>query len=326
MLGIVVLSTTSCMGPQISPELAAKIDAAEDELDRARLLEEPPHLPGTYEHFVTHHGYPTTMKIYKDEQLLARAGGSSPVYICLEQQRGRIYVGDRVAADWPVSTGVAGRPTPTGSYRVLEKKPDYASNLYGKIKDANGKTVNYNADMTKDTIPDGGRFDGSPMPYWQRLTWDGLGMHVGKVKAGKRLSHGCIRTPREMAKDLFDITTFRTKVHIVDQLESCYPARDALVNGVGYQDSVRRREEAEAKLAALRKQAEEEIAAKLAAEQKAAGKKVTKAAPAKKEAPVVEQPTVVKATPTPVSNIGRIQPVMPRSKKANSYIHMPLPR
>ena len=129
MLGIVVLSTTSCMGPQISPELAAKIDAAEDELDRARLLEEPPHLPGTYEHFVTHHGYPTTMKIYKDEQLLARAGGSSPVYICLEQQRGRIYVGDRVAADWPVSTGVAGRPTPTGSYRVLEKKPDYATNL-----------------------------------------------------------------------------------------------------------------------------------------------------------------------------------------------------
>ncbi len=112
----------------------------------------------------------------------------------------------------------------------------------------------------------------------------------------------------------------------MDQLESCYPARDALVNGVGYQDSVRRREEAEAKLAALRKQAEEEIAAKLAAEQKAAGKKVTKAAPAKKEAPVVEQPTVVKATPTPVSNIGRIQPVMPRSKKANSYIHMPLPR
>lgn len=326
MLGIVVLSTTSCMGPQISPELAAKIDAAEDELDRARLLEEPPHLPGTYEHFVTHHGYPTTMKIYKDEQLLARAGGSSPVYICLEQQRGRIYVGDRVAADWPVSTGVAGRPTPTGSYRVLEKKPDYASNLYGKIKDANGKTVNYNADMTKDTIPDGGRFDGSPMPYWQRLTWDGLGMHVGKVKAGKRLSHGCIRTPREMAKDLFDITTFRTKVHIVDQLESCYPARDALVNGVGYQDSVRRREEAEAKLAALRKQAEEEIAAKLAAEQKAAGKKVTKATPAKKEAPVVEQPTVVKSTPMPVSNIGRIQPVMPRSKKANSYIHMPLPR
>lgn len=332
-----VLSTTSCLGPQISPELAAKIEAAEEELEEARLLEEPPHLPGSYEHFVTHHGYPTTMKMYRDDQLLAQAGGRSPIYICLEQQRGRIYVGDRVAADWPVSTGVDAHPTPTGTYKVLEKKPEYASNLYGKIKDANGKTVKHNADITKDTIPDGGRFDGSPMPYWQRLTWDGLGMHVGKVKAGKRLSHGCIRTPREMAKSLFDVTTFRSKVHVVDALESCYPAREALINGVGYQESVRRREEAEANLAKLRKQAEEEIAAKLAAEQKASGKKVASATAEQKQPeavkPVVEKPeapVVVKpvapAVVKPASNIGVVHPVMPYGGRRGTYVHVPSTR
>ena len=158
-------------------------------------------------------------------------------------------------------------------------------------------------------MPEGGRFDGSPMPYWQRLTWDGLGMHVGKVKAGTPLSHGCIRTPRDMAKSLFDITTFRTKVHIVEQLESCYPAREALVNGVGYQESVRRREEAEKNLAKLRKQAEEEIAAKLAAEQKASGKKVTSKPAAKKKNKVA-----VTAPAKPVSNVGRVQSVMSMSR------------
>ena len=263
-----VLGLSSCMGPQISPALAAKIEAAEDALDEAELLEEPPHEPGSYEHFVTHHGYPTTMKVYRNEELLQKAGGKSPIYICIEQQRGRLYVGDKVAADWPVSTGVDGYPTKTGTYKVLEKKEQYASNLYGKIKDAKGKTVNHNADITKDVVPEGGRFDGSPMPYWQRLTWDGLGMHVGKVKAGKKLSHGCIRTPHDMAKELYNITTFRTKVHIVDELENCYPARDAMLNGVGYQESVRRREEAEEKLNKLLKQADEEIAAQLKAREK----------------------------------------------------------
>lgn len=273
VISTTVLMMTACLGPQISPELAAKIDAAEEELEQAIVLEEPPHLPGSYEHFVTHNNYPTTMKVYRDEQLLSGAGGRSPIYICLEQQRGRIYVGDRVAADWPVSTGVEGHPTKTGSFKVLEKKENYSSNLYGKIKDANGKTVNHNATAEVDPIPEGGRFDGSPMPYWQRLTWDGLGMHVGKVKAGKRLSHGCIRTPKEIAAELYKITTFRTRVHIVEQLEDCYPARNALVNGVDYQASVRRREEAEKKLADLRKKADKEIAAQLKAREEAKRKK-----------------------------------------------------
>lgn len=315
---------SSCLGPQISPELEAKIEAAEEELEQARLLEEPPHLPGSYEHFVTHHDYPTTMKIFRDKDLLAQAGGKSPIYICLEQQRGRLYVNGRVAADWPVSTGVDAYPTKTGTYRVIEKKPDYASNLYGNIKDANGKTVKYNATATEDIVPEGGTFVGSPMPYWQRLTWAGLGMHVGKVKAGKRLSHGCIRTPHEMAKELYNITSFRTKVHVVDQLEDCYPARHALLSGVPYQESVRRRQAAEENLAKLLKEAEAEIAAKLKAEQegKSASTSVSSksASGQKKSAGKQSQKRTVAAVRTP-------QPVMPnRSGSSTPFVSMPLPR
>lgn len=184
----------------------------------------PVYLPGSYEYFVKQNGYPTTMHIFQDKELLKQANKKSPIYIDLEHQRGRIYVNDKVAADWPVSTGVAKHPTRTGKFSVIEKKATYASNSYGKIYDANGKCVNYNADFAKDVVPEGGSKVGSPMPYWQRLTHDGIGMHIGKVRAGRRLSHGCIRTPSLMAKELFRITKHGSKVYITESWESCYPA------------------------------------------------------------------------------------------------------
>ena len=46
--------------------------------------------------------------------------------------------------------------------------------------DAEGKCINYNAEST-DPVPEGGRFDGSPMPYWQRLTNAGLGLHLSLI-------------------------------------------------------------------------------------------------------------------------------------------------
>lgn len=184
----------------------------------------PVYLPGSYEYFVKQNGYPTTMHIFQDKELLKQANKKSPIYIDLEHQRGRIYVNGKVAADWPVSTGVAKHPTRTGKFSVIEKKATYASNSYGKIYDANGKCVNYNADFTKDVVPEGGSKVGSSMPYWQRLTHDGIGMHIGKVRAGRRLSHGCIRTPSLMAKELFRITKHGSKVYITESWESCYPA------------------------------------------------------------------------------------------------------
>lgn len=231
----------------------------------------PEYLPGSYERFVyTIKGYPATMEIYQNEDLLKKAGAQCPVYICLSQQRGRLYVDGLVAADWPVSTGVPGRETPTGNYRILEKKPQYASNNYGNIYDANGKMVKYNADITKDAVPEGGVFKGSPMPNWMRLTWDGVGMHTGKVRAGKRLSHGCIRTPNYMARRLFDITQCGTRVYVVNDVETCYPASAAQAAKDAKAEAEREKAISEANTARRKKwEAENPRAARKLAERRA---------------------------------------------------------
>lgn len=181
--------------------------------------------PDGYELFVkANPKYPKTMAIYRNAELLKKATPDCHIYICISQQRGRLYVNGKVAADWPVSTGTDEHPTPTGSFRVLEKKKEYTSRTWGKILDAEGKCINGNADSRIDTIPEGGKFVGSPMPNWHRMTGNGIGMHTGKVRAGRQLSHGCIRTPGRMASELFDITaTRRTRIIVSKEVEACYP-------------------------------------------------------------------------------------------------------
>ena len=177
-----------------------------------------------YERFVFRNAnYPTSMQVYLDEALLERADARCPIYICLSQQRGRLYVDNQVAADWPVSTGADTHPTPTGPYRVRFKEKEHASNRYGKMYKAEGKCINRNADAFTEQVPEGGRFEGSPMPNWMRLTADGVGMHTGKVVAGKRLSHGCIRLPHMISTMLFDIVEYGSRVVIAEDIEPHYP-------------------------------------------------------------------------------------------------------
>ena len=177
-----------------------------------------------YERFVSQNAnYPTSMQVYLDDALLERADARCPIYICLSQQRGRLYVDNQVAADWPVSTGADTHPTPTGPYRVRFKEKEHASNRYGKMYNAEGKCINRNADAFTEQVPEGGRFEGSPMPNWMRLTADGVGMHTGKVVAGKRLSHGCIRLPHMISTMLFDIVEYGSRVVIAEDIEPHYP-------------------------------------------------------------------------------------------------------
>lgn len=188
---------------------------------------EPEPAPLTsYQKFVLNNEkYPKTMEYYEDRSLMSKASARCPIYVCLDQQRGRLYVDGQVAADWPVSTGIPGRATPTGKFKVVLKKRDHSSNRYGKMYDAEGKVTDRDADAFNDTVPEGGKFVGASMPYWQRLTKDGVGMHTGVVKAGRRLSHGCIRTPNYIARRLFDITeTNVTPVTVTQAPEVCYPA------------------------------------------------------------------------------------------------------
>ena len=183
----------------------------------------------TYGDFLAAHSkdYPATMEVYMNNEQMAKATPKSPIHICLEQQRGRLYVDGQVAADWPVSTGKEGTETPVGTFRIKEKKKKHFSSLWGTIVDENDICVVESADSRKDRVPAGGEFLGAKMENWQKLTNDGVGIHTGQVRVGKQLSKGCVRTPGFVADALFNITEVGSKVTISRKPEAAWPGNAA---------------------------------------------------------------------------------------------------
>lgn len=152
-----------------------------------------PYPAGTYENFTAEPSYPKTYNIFKDQEVLSQTNeNNARIILDTTKQRAMLMNGEQVAMDYPISTGRSSHPTPKGNFAILEKTIDKLSNTYGKIYDAEGKVVNSDADIRTDVVPEGGKFEGSPMKYWMRLTYDGIGHHIGKVPRYPA-SHGCIR-------------------------------------------------------------------------------------------------------------------------------------
>jgi lipoprotein-anchoring transpeptidase ErfK/SrfK len=142
--------------------------------------------------------------------------GEPSVVIDLQMQRADVFIGGQHAGWAVVATGKEGFGTPAGDYTILEKVVNKHSSLYGRIVDAAGNMVNRDADVRRHTPPPGGRFLYAPMPYWMRLTWQGIGMHAGPIpRPGSPASHGCIRLPRPFAIQLYQIVGIGTPVRIV---------------------------------------------------------------------------------------------------------------
>lgn len=214
--------------------------------------------PRSYEYFISHRGYPLCMTVHHKDELMSVANSQNArIVICLTHQRGRLYVEGQVAADWPVSTGVEGRATTVGEYTVLEKKKQHASGRFGVIKDAAGNIVESEADSRVHTMQPGQVWEGSAMPNWMRLTDYGMGMHTGEVKAGTRLSHGCIRMPHFIAERIFDIVEPGFPVTVTDELEPEFPSRDVLVQFAPYNSWYMARREVQEKVDALHRLARE---------------------------------------------------------------------
>ncbi|HVQ07812.1 MAG TPA: L,D-transpeptidase family protein [Allosphingosinicella sp.] len=112
--------------------------------------------------------------------------GNVEIVVSLPQQRAYIYRANRLIGVTSVSTGRAGHRTPTGRFPIIEKRRTHFSNLYNN----------------------------APMPFMQRLTMGGIALHAGQIP-GYAASHGCVRLPYEMARNLFGTTQVRTVVHIV---------------------------------------------------------------------------------------------------------------
>lgn len=173
-----------------------------------------PYPAGTYENFKADPSYPKTHGVWKNEELLSRTNsGNSHIKIDLATQRGFLMNGDEVAMDYPICSGIKSRPTPTGTFYILEKVVDKSSNRYGRIVDSSGDVVNGDADAFQDSIPEGGKFVGAPMKYWMRLTNDGVGHHIGPVRRYPA-SHACVRGPSKTIPIVYSKVKEGTKVVI----------------------------------------------------------------------------------------------------------------
>ena len=102
--------------------------------------------------------------------------GPVTVYVDLSAQLATVYRnGVRIGVS-TVSTGKPGHETPTGVFTILQKDAKHRSSKYNN----------------------------APMPYTQRLTWDGIALHAGGLP-GYPESHGCIHLPMNFARQLFEV-------------------------------------------------------------------------------------------------------------------------
>jgi len=113
--------------------------------------------------------------------------GNVEIVVSIPQQRAYVYRANRLIGVSTVSTGMSGHRTPTGRYPIMEKRRTHFSNLYNN----------------------------APMPFMQRLTMGGIALHAGQIP-GYPASHGCVRFPYEMARNVFSVTQVRSVVHIVN--------------------------------------------------------------------------------------------------------------
>jgi lipoprotein-anchoring transpeptidase ErfK/SrfK len=116
----------------------------------------------------------------------AAATGPVEIVVSIPLQRAYVYRGGTLIGLTTVSTGRPGHATPTGRFDILEKRRQHFSNLYNN----------------------------APMPFMQRLTWDGIALHAGQIP-GHPASHGCVRLPLAFARVLFDVTRVGASVHVV---------------------------------------------------------------------------------------------------------------
>jgi hypothetical protein len=137
-----------------------------------------------------------------------------PVIISISISNQHLTVFDQgvAIAHAPVSTGMAGHPTPMGVFSIIQKQKWHESNIYS----------------------------GAPMPYMQRITWSGVAMHAG-VLPGYPASHGCIRMPHDFAVRLYGMTKMGARVFVTrndvtptefanSRLFTPKPAEDAQAN------------------------------------------------------------------------------------------------
>ena len=165
-----------------------------------------------FDAFVRSPGYRHSRDIWRGPTVQLYNPAQSYVEVLLNEQRGRLYIEDRVAMDFPLCSGrVGGMETPKGTFRISQKvKEEYRSNLYGSFVDAATGRVVKSGVSSSDAAPPGTVFKGAEMPYWMRFN-GAIGLHVGNVYRSED-SHGCVRVPVEACSILFEKLTIGSLV------------------------------------------------------------------------------------------------------------------
>ena len=110
------------------------------------------------------------------------------VLVSLGEQRAYVYRNGVQIGYTTVSSGREGYGTPTGVFHILQRDRNHHSNKYNN----------------------------APMPFQQRLTWDGVALHAGGLP-GYPSSHGCVHLPSKFAEDLFEASHMGMTVVVVDE-------------------------------------------------------------------------------------------------------------
>jgi hypothetical protein len=119
--------------------------------------------------------------------------GPLQIVVSIADQHVTLYSNGVRVAQGPISTGVPGRPTPTGVFSIIQKDRFHHSNLYSN----------------------------APMPYMERITWSGVALHEGPLP-GYPASHGCIRLSHDFALRLWSVA--RLGVRVVVAHDDVVPA------------------------------------------------------------------------------------------------------
>lgn len=170
-----------------------------------------------------------SLSIIGSISLAVGANAATPfaIDIDLAQQKAFLRQDGKIVYETPICSGRPGHRTPTGNFQVVEKDANHQSSLYGRIVDANGKTLVADADADMPLAP-GAKFVQAPMKNF--LRFDGAtGLHQG-ILPGYPASHGCVRLPAHRAQLFFDIVEVGTPVRVFGKPpETTPPERPVLV-------------------------------------------------------------------------------------------------
>ena len=151
-----------------------------------------------------------------DERCAAAAHGKVHLDISLASQTAQLLDEDsHVLVEMDVSPGLPGHETPVGEFTVKEKLPLKRSNLYGQYVHAeSGEVVVSRTWEHRGTKPAGTEYLGIAMPFWLRLTDDGVGVHVGGFERGQCTSHGCVRCPETPQQRCWELCRVGVRVRV----------------------------------------------------------------------------------------------------------------